>query len=58
MQQQAIAAAHHLDAIGDKTASLVLARINLKVLLAAAKAEQDFGDGAVAFAAKAGVECA
>lgn len=44
--------------MGDKAASLVLTRINLEIFLAALKAEQDFGDGAVAFAAKASIQCA
>lgn len=56
VQQQPITAAHHLDAVGDKAASLVLARIDFKILLAAVKTEQDFGDRAVAFAAKAGIQ--
>ena len=42
--------------MGDKAASLVLAWIDLEILLAAAKSEQDFGDAAIAFPAKAGVE--
>lgn len=49
MKQQAIAAAHHLDTVRDQAAGLVLARIVLKVFLGAAKAEQDFGDGAQIF---------
>lgn len=56
MQQQPIATPHHLDAMGDKTAGFVLARIDLEILFGAVEAEQDFGDGAVALAAQAGVE--
>ena len=56
MKQQAIAAAHHLDTVRDQAAGLVLARIVLKVFLGAAKAEQDFGDGAIALSAQPGVE--
>ena len=51
MEQQAIAAAHHLDAVRNQTAGLVLARVILEILLGAAKAEQDFGDGAIALVA-------
>ena len=43
-------------ALGDKAASLVLARIDLEILLGAAEVEQDFGNGAIAFAAQAGVQ--
>lgn len=56
VQQQPVAAAHHLDPMRDKAASLVLAWIDLEILLAAAKSEQDFGNAAIAFPAKAGVE--
>src|SRR5690606_27845247 len=52
MEQQAIAPAHHLDAVRDQAAGFVLARIALEILLRAAKAEQDFSDGAIAFAAQ------
>ncbi len=51
MQQQAITASHHFDPMGDKAASLVLTWIDLEILLAAAKAEQDFCDTTVALAA-------
>ena len=53
VQQEPITAAHHLDAVGDKAASLVLARIDLEILLGAAEVEQDFGNGAIAFTAQA-----
>ena len=56
VQQEPITAAHHLDAVGDKAASLVLARIDLEILLGAAEVEQDFGNGAIAFTAQAGVQ--
>lgn len=56
VQQESITAAHHLDAVGDQAASLVLARVDLEILLGAAKAEQDFGDGAIALAAKASIQ--
>ena len=56
MEQQAIAAPHHLDAVRDQPAGLVLSRIVLKVFLCATKAEQDFGDGAIALAVQSGVE--
>lgn len=56
MEQEAIAPAHHLDAVRDQAASFVLARIALKILLGATKAEQDFSDGAIAFAAQPRVE--
>lgn len=56
VQQETIAAAHHLDAVGDEAAGLVLACVDFPILLRAAESEQHFGDGAVAFAAQAGVE--
>lgn len=56
MQQQPVAATHHLDAVSDKAASLVLARIDLEILFRAAEPKQDFGNGTIALAAQAGVE--
>ena len=50
MQQQAIAAPHHVQAMRYQAASLVLAWINLPILLGASKPKQDFGDGSIAFA--------
>lgn len=42
--------------MGDQTASLILARIDLKILFGAVKAEQDFCDSTIALATKAGVK--
>ena len=50
MQKQPIAPAHHSDAVGNKTTCLVLARISLEIFLVTTEAEQDFGNGAIAFA--------
>ena len=56
MQQQPIAAAHHLDPVSDKATSLIFAWVTLEILFSAAEAKQNFGDGSVAFAAQARVE--
>lgn len=56
VKQEAVAAAHHFDAMGDKATGLVLAWIDFPILLGPAKAEQDFGDGAIALSPQAGVE--
>jgi len=48
VEQQAIAAAHHFDAVRDQAAGFVLARIALEIVLGAVKSEQDFGYGAIA----------
>lgn len=40
----------------DQSPSLILPGIDLPILLCPAKAEQDFGDGAIALASQAGVE--
>ena len=44
------------DRLRDQAAGLVLAGVALEILLGAAKAEQDFGDSAIALAAQPGVE--
>lgn len=56
VQQETIAAAHHLDAVSDEAAGLVLARVDFPILFRASESEQHFGDGAVAFTAQACVE--
>lgn len=56
MEQEPIAAAHHLDAVRDETTGLVLARIDLPIFLRPMKAEQDFGHGAIALATKSRIE--
>src|SRR5690606_16601559 len=56
VKQQAIAAPHHLDTVRDQAAGFILAGVVLEILLGAAKAEQDFGDGAIALATQPGVK--
>lgn len=56
MQQQAVAVAHHFQPVADETADLIFARVGFPIFFRAVKAEQDFGDGAVALAALVRVE--
>ncbi|SBW13907.1 hypothetical protein BR10RB9215_C10723 [Brucella sp. 10RB9215] len=56
MQQEAVAASHHFQAVRDQSPGLVLPGIDFPILLGPAKAEQHFGDGAIAFAPQASVE--
>lgn len=51
MQQEAVAAPHHLQAVGNETASLVLARIDFEILFRSPETEQDFGNRAIALVA-------
>lgn len=56
VQQEPVAALHHLEAVDDKATDLVLARVAFPILLAAPEPKQDFGNGAIAFATLPGVE--
>jgi len=47
VQQQAIAAAHHLNAVGDEPAGLVLVRVDFPILFRAA--ESDLGIAGLAY---------
>ena len=58
VEKKTIAAAHHGNAVGDKAAHLVLAGIDLPILLRTLKAEQHFGDGAIALAMELRIESA
>lgn len=56
MEQRAVAALHHGKAMGNEAADSVSARIVFPIGLVAAKPEQYFCDGAVAFAVEPGVK--
>lgn len=56
VQELTIAVAYHLDAVSDQAAGLVLAWVNFPILFCAAESEQHFRDGAVARAARTGME--
>lgn len=58
VQQKTIPASHHFEAVGDETSGFVLSGIVLPILFRPLKAEQDFGDRAVAFSAELGIESA
>lgn len=48
VQQEPIAAQHHLDAVGDEATGLVLARMDFPIFFRAIESEQCFRDGAIA----------